>query len=99
MRSRWRSARSVPTSPGKDLQLGKDLGREPFRTMGEIKRRIKRGGLDQQEQGRLWECLYLTGGEVVNPLNYVRDHAPPRFISPMLCFFAFTGARRSEICR
>jgi integrase len=82
-----------------DLHLGKDLDREPFRTMEEIKRRIRRGGLDAEQTARLWGCLYLTGAEVSKLLDYARDHGSTGFAYPMVCFCALTGARRSELCR
>jgi integrase len=83
----------------KDLRLGKDVSREPFRTMVEIERRIARGGLGDEEQSRLWECLYLAGAEVESLLDYARDHATAGFVGPMVEFCALTGARRSELCR
>ncbi|MHC5540891.1 tyrosine-type recombinase/integrase, partial [Singulisphaera rosea] len=83
----------------KDLQLGKDRGREPFRTTEEIERRIARGGLSKEEQERLWECLFLSGSEIQACLDYVRRFATARFVYPMMVFCALTGARRSEICR
>jgi integrase len=82
-----------------DLQLDKDTGREPFRTMGEIRRRIARGGLDAAEQERLWECMFLTREEVREVLEYAREHASAGFAYPMLCFAALSGARRSELVR
>ena len=83
----------------KDLQLGKDHTREPFRTTAEIGRRIARGGLNDVERSRQWESLYLTGREVEELLNYVRDNATAEFVYPMICLCALTGARRSELCR
>lgn len=73
--------------------------REPFRTMQEIRERIKRNGLSESDQKRLWECLYLRGDEVRDVLAYVRDHARAGFVYPMFVFCALTGARRSELCR
>lgn len=92
----------LPAPPSwqlRNLTLGKDQGREPFRTMAEIERRIKRGGLDEAEVDRLWECLYLTGEEVRACLEYVRDHATAPFVYPMVAFVALTGCRRSEMIR
>lgn len=83
----------------KDLNFGKDPGREPFRTMTEIEKRIARGGLSEEEKERLWECLFLTGDEVRGCLDFVRTHATAPFVYPMFVFFALTGARRSELCR
>jgi integrase len=83
----------------KNLHLGKDQGREPFRTREEIERRIARGGMTPEEIERLWECLYLTGDEVRDCLEHVRQHATALFVYPMVVFVALTGARRSELCR
>jgi integrase len=83
----------------KDLHLGKDHGREPFRTREEIERRIARGGMSPAEIERLWVCLYLTGAEVKGCLDYVEKHASAPFVYPMFVFVALTGARRSELCR
>jgi len=82
-----------------DLQVGKQGGREPFRTFDEIERQLKRGGLSEAERERLWECLYLGGEEVERLLGYVEANAAFPWIHPMFVFCALTGARRSEICR
>ena len=83
----------------KDLDLGKDRGREPFRTMEEIERRIARGGLSDEDKNRYWEFLFLTGEEIRGGLNYVEENATAPFVQSMFVFCALTGARRSEICR
>lgn len=97
----WGSGRGYlkvgPSWQSKDLTLGKDQGREPFPTMAEVERRIKRGGL--AEIARLWECLDLTGDEVKDCLRYVEAHATAPFVYPMLAFVALTGCRRSEMIR
>lgn len=82
-----------------DLELEPDRGREPFRTYEEIERRIKRGGLSEPEQGRLWRCLYLTGAEVAEALEHVRGHTTAPWFYPMMAFCALTGARRAELLR
>jgi integrase len=84
-----------------DVDLNKDDGREPFRTLAEITQRIERGGLTDEQQGRLWECLYLTGSEITEVLAYVEaaSHKPARYVYPLVAFVALTGARRSEVCR
>ncbi len=91
---------SPPTWELKEIDFTKEESeREPFRTMKEIEDRIRRNGLTEPEQKRLWECLYLKGDEVRDVLAYVREHATARFVYPMFVFCALTGARRSELCR
>jgi integrase len=82
-----------------DLELEPDRGREPFRTFAEIERRIKRGGLSEEEQARLWECLYLTAAEVADVLEHVRANARAPWFYPLMTFCALTGARRAEMLR
>lgn len=93
----------LPTPPSwamKEIDFTKDgEEREPFRTMDEIRARIKRNGLSEGDQKRLWECLYLKDTEVGEVLGYVKANATAPFVYPMLVFCALTGARRSELCR
>jgi len=89
----------APTWQLRNLTLGKDQGREPFRTMAEIQRRIKRGGLKDEEVKRIWECLYLTGEEIRACLEHARLHATAPFVHPMIAFVAMTGCRRAEMLR
>ncbi len=86
-------------SPTKGLTLGKPDAKPPFMTMAEIERRIERGGLHEQEQSALWECLYLTTGEITEFLEFIKEKNRYPFIYPMLYFVAFTGVRRSEMMR
>ena len=72
---------------------------EKFMTWAEIERRIARGGLSRQQQNELWKFLYLDECQVAELLEYVEKNAAYPFIFPMFVFAAFTGARRSEICR
>ena len=68
-------------------------------TREEIEKVIKRGGLTDKQEARLWECLFLTISEVQEVLAYVKKNADHDFIYPMFVFVAHTGARRSEILR
>ncbi len=86
-------------SPTKGLTLGKPDAKPPFMTMAEINRRIERGGLSDEEQAELWECLYLTTDEITEFLDFVEKKDRYPFIYPMLYFVAFTGVRRSEMMR
>jgi hypothetical protein len=72
-----------------DLELEPDRGREPFRTYEEIERRVRRGGLSEAEQARLWQCLYLTGAEVAEVLEYIRESATAPWFHPLMTFCAW----------
>jgi integrase len=92
----------VPVGPGWELSkvtLPRDKEPEPFRTMVEIRERIKRGGLSPAEQKALWDCLYLTGPEMLRLLDHVSGLHIDVFVHPMFAFAVYTGARRSEMLR
>jgi integrase len=67
--------------------------------MAEIRERIERGGLSPTDQKALWECLYLTGPELMQLLEHVRKVQLEGFVLPMFAFAVYTGARRSEMLR
>lgn len=81
------------------VSFGKDRAKPPFQTRAQIERQLARGGLNEFEQARLWECLFLTLPEVEELLDFVRDCGAQRYVYPMFAFAAHTGARRSEIMR
>ena len=81
------------------VKIRKPEESEKFMTWGEIERRIARGGLSRQQQNELWKFLFLDEIQVAELLEYVQKKAEYPFIFPMFAFAAFTGARRSEICR
>jgi len=81
------------------VKIRKPEDSEKFMTWGEIERRIARGGLSRQQQNELWKFLYLDDAQVAELLEYVQKKAAYPFIYPMFVFAAYTGARRSEICR
>ena len=99
----WCHARSlVPVGPDWQLSqvsLPRDCEPEPFRTMVEINERIERGRLPLSEQKALWECLYLTGTELMDLLKHVQNQVIDPFVYPMFSFAVYTGARRSEMLR
>jgi integrase len=68
-------------------------------TWAEITRRVERGGLSSEEEGELWRMLYLDDLQVSKLLKFVNDSTTHPFVFPMFAFAAYTGARRSEICR
>lgn len=99
----WVASRSTdvpaPTFGLKELSFPKAREKPPFMTWTQIEREVARGGLDEGEIGELWDCLWLDRDEVRELLDHVRQAASPSFLFPMVCFAAFTGARRSELCR
>lgn len=86
-------------TPTRGLQYPKRDEKPPFMTAKEIERIIKRGGLDDAQQNKLWECLFLTAQEVERLLDEVQKQDLQPFIYPMILMTAHTGARRSEIMR
>jgi len=72
---------------------------EDFMTWSEIEQRVKRGGLSSYQQACLWKYVFLDEKEVAALLNDVHQVAKHPFIYPMFAMAAYTGARRSEICR
>jgi integrase len=85
--------------PNKGLRYPKSSEKPPFQTWNEIERQIDKGGLSEEEQAQLWDCLFLTLDEIVELLEYVRTAAQQPFIYPMFVMAAHTGARRSELIR
>lgn len=85
--------------PNKGLRYSKSEEKPPFQTWDEIERRIKLGGLSDEDQVELWEGLYLTAAEIEQVLDHVEKNARHPAIYPMLVLAAHTGARRSEVLR
>jgi len=86
--------------PVEGVKLPKPNEKLPFKTWEEIEAVIKRGGYSEQEQGELWDCLFLRDeAEIEKLLDHVRCTAAHPFIYPLFAFAAYTGARRSEIIR
>jgi integrase len=81
------------------VKIRKPEDTEKFMTWAEIERRIGRGGLSLQQQNDLWKFLYLDETQIAELLEYVQENAAYPFIFPMFVVAAYTGARRSEICR
>ena len=90
----------LDSSPAVALPIIKaDCDRPPFRTWGEIEEMLKQGGLDDSQTTELWECLYLTPGEIAEILALVKQRANPDFAYPMFALIAYTGIRRGEMLR
>jgi len=81
------------------IHFEKPAEREKFKTWVEIERRIKRGGLSDDQVRELWEGLFLDNQQVCELLCHVEGVARYDFIYPMFAFAAYTGACRSEILR
>lgn len=80
-----------------DLRFERTGDKERFRTYEAISRSLK--NLSEAEIKAKWECLFLTLEEVYEVLDVVRSRQAHDFICPMIAAAAFTGARRSELCR
>jgi integrase len=85
--------------PNRGLKFPKADEKPPFQTWQEIERQIERGGLTEGQQKELWDCLFLTLSEIQEFLSFAKGTARHPFLSPMFCFAAHTGTRRSEILR
>ena len=81
------------------LDLPKPKEEIKFQTWHQIERRIKRGGLRDDEIAALWASLFLDTQQVTELLQHVKEHAAYPFIYPMVALAAYSGIRRSEICR
>jgi integrase len=99
LRTAWNWARRhlfLPEEfPGGGLDYAKLEESLPFMTWEEAERRIAAG--DNPEE--VWDCLYLKPEEISELLSWVKDRPVSPWVYPMLCFAAYTGARRSEIVR
>lgn len=85
--------------PGRYLTYPKTDEKPGFQTMGEIERKIARGGLTEAETSDLWAGLFLTQTELAEFLEFAKAKSKEAQLFPMLAFAAHTGARRSEIIR
>ena len=65
----------------------------------EIEAEVKKGGLTEEQQADLWDCLFLREKEVLTFLAYVEKNGKAPWLHPAIAIAAFTGARRSEILR
>jgi integrase len=103
LRAAWnlavRSEAITGSFPGRYLTYPKYDEKPGFQTMGEIERKIARGGLTLSEIDDLWAGLFLTQVELAEFLEFARTKATVPHLFPMLAFAAHTGARRSELMR
>jgi len=88
------------TFPSRGVTYPKSDEKPPYRTLGEIERRLSKGGLTVAEVNDLWESLYLRREEVEELLTYIEGcEARPGWLHPLVSTAAYTGARRSELLR
>jgi integrase len=85
--------------PSKKLRYPKTHEKPPFQTWKQIETRIARGGLTEFQVKELWDSLFLDITQVKSALAHAKSNARQNVIYPMLCFAAYTGARRSEVLR
>ena len=99
----WVAGRSknvlAPSFSLKELSFPKSREKPPFMSWSQIEREVARGGRSESEIAELWDCLWLDRNEVRELLEHVHQAGGPPFLYPMVCLAAFTGARRSELCR
>ena len=77
--------------PSKGLKYTKAT-ETPFMTSAEVERRAQK--VNPAEAAELWECVFLSLGEIEELLQAVQSRARKPFIYPMFVFAAHTGARR-----
>jgi integrase len=99
----WVASRSPgvakPTWSPAGLSFPKAKPIKPFMTWDEIERVVRRGGLSKDAVDALWDGLWLDKEQVRELLEHVRGAGAPGFFHPMVVAAAYTGARRSELCR
>ena len=85
--------------PSKKLRYPRSHEKPPFQTWQQIESRVARGGLTEFQVKELWDSLFLDVTQVEAALKHAKANARHTVIYPMLCFAAYTGARRSEVLR
>jgi integrase len=85
--------------PSKKLRYPKFHEKPPFQTWKQVETRINRGGLTEFRIKELWDSLFLDITQVKAALAHAKTNARQDVIFPMLCFAAYTEARRSEVLR
>jgi integrase len=95
---------TCPTSKRRDgrntlaVKLPRARQKEPFKSLQEVEATLA-SGVSPKREAELWECVFLTGGEIAELLAHVREKARHPWVYPAFCFAAYTGARISEVCR
>ena len=83
----------------KGVVYPKQQERPPFRTRKEIERQISVSNFNENQEKELWECLYLRSHEIKEILAVIEQQSNYPHVYPMVALAAYTGMRRSEICR
>jgi integrase len=85
-------------APTKGLLFAKEQVKPPFQTWEQIERQIQNGKLSKLQISELWERLFLNTAQIKELLTWL-EHKAEAFVYTAFCFAAYTGARRSELCR
>ena len=94
----WARGAKIVTEPfpSKGLKYPKTKEKPPFMPFAEVEELTKT--LTAEQASEYWESVYLTVEDIEALLRHVENARLP-FVYPMICFAAYTGARRSEIAR
>jgi integrase len=94
------AANYLPASPAAHLSRVKAAGDLPaFRTYQDIEAIVARGGLSPREVLRVWDCLFLSPGEISDLLALVRERSIYDVTLILHAIPAYTGMRRGEVLR
>lgn len=85
--------------PRHGLVFPKTTERPRFQTWEQIVRQIRENDLVDGDAALLWDCLYLCRNQLDQLLKFIREKSRHGCLHPMAMVAAYTGARRSEICR
>lgn len=85
--------------PRKGLAFPKQTDKPSFQTWEQITRQIRDNNLSTDAASPLWDCLYLNKTQVQKLLKFVKEGSHHDCLYPMCAVAAYTGARRSELCR
>jgi integrase len=103
LRVAWRWAADAGRAPAcpslSKLRYPKSPEKPPFRHAEEIRREVQSRRLKGPDAAELWECLVLTLDEVRAFVAFVKAHVPHQWFADAVEIAAYTGARRSELCR
>jgi len=85
--------------PRTGLMFPKATERPPFQTWEQITRQIQESEVAEDKAKSFWDCLYLSCDQLRKLLQFIRQEAVHSCLHPMCVLAAYTGARRSELCR
>lgn len=58
--------------PRRGIVFPKHSEKPPFQTVTQIRRQIEKGGLNEEQAGALWACLYLNVDELNQVLEFIK---------------------------